>query len=74
MAKYSLEIIPEPKKNSRTVLYTDKKIQYFKGAGNDNYYCGSCEYLLCESITRSQIQMLILKCPECGGYNELKGS
>jgi len=74
MAKYSLEIIPKPAKDTRTVLYTDNKIIFFKGGGSDNYYCGCCDYLLCESITRTQIQNIVLKCPECSAYNELKGS
>lgn len=74
MAKYSLEVIPAPQKTAKSVFISNNKIQFFKGNGVDNYYCGSCGFLLCESVHRSQIVNIVLKCPSCLAYNELKGT
>lgn len=73
MAKFSLDVIPEPEKNTRAILVINQKTPIFKGNGNDDYCCGSCGFVLCESVFRTQIKNLVLKCPECMAYNEIRG-
>jgi len=73
MPKYNLEVIPEPEKNTRVILVNINKIPVFKGQGDDNYYCGSCGFLLCEKIHRTQIKNIVLKCPGCKAFNEIRG-
>jgi len=76
MADYLMEVIPEPSKGTRAVLRLgpDAKAVFFKGEGGDNYLCGTCQTVICEKIDRGQLANLVFLCPNCGCYNELKGT
>ena len=76
MSNFIMQIIPEPKPGTASVLIFDKKGKYafFKGQGNDNYLCGVCKNVICENMDRGQIINLVFKCPNCDNYNIIKGT
>ena len=74
MTDFIMEIIPEPPAGTASVLVFGKKGKhaFIKGTGEDNYLCGTCRNVLCEKITRGQVQNLVFKCPNCDSYNFIR--
>ena len=67
--KKKLSIITRPREGSRTVIES-KVSPAFKGGGDVDYVCGSCEALIAEKVHRGQIKNIVVHCPRCGQYNE----
>jgi DNA-directed RNA polymerase subunit RPC12/RpoP len=67
-----LDIIDEIDKD-RTILETKSNTlrTFFRGEGNINYVCGKCSRLLAENIWELSLSNIILKCPNCGLYNNI---
>ena len=69
-------MIPKPKENARTVLVLkpdpDLPSIVIKGVGNLNLLCGYCEYVLCEKVGIGHIRNVVLKCPVCNNYNDIR--
>lgn len=76
MSNYLLEVIPEPKPGTATVLVHAKKGEnsFIKGDGTDNYQCGVCKNILAEKVARGQIINIVFKCPNCDSFNMVKGT
>jgi len=74
MTDFIMEIIPEPPAGTASVLVFGKKGKhtFIKGTGEDNYLCGTCRNVLCENITRGQVQNLVFKCPNCDSFNLIR--
>jgi hypothetical protein len=71
-----MTVISEPEHGTATVLIHGKKgnFVFIKGEGGDNYLCGACKNILCEKVSRGQIVNIVLKCPNCGNFNVLRGT
>lgn len=76
MGNFVMDVIPEPKAGTASVLILDKKGRYsiIKGQGNDNYLCGTCGNVICENIDRGQVAVIVFKCPNCDSFNLIKGT
>ena len=69
MPIHKAEIIPEPEKRTRTVIKKNKS-PAFIGSGDISVFCGECEAILISNIFRGQIKRIVIKCPECGNFND----
>jgi len=76
MANYQMEIIPEPKPGTASVLIRSGKgtLPIIKGQGDVNYVCGACHTVICEHVERGQIINIVFKCPQCQAYNRIRGT
>ena len=76
MTDYLMQVIPEPKAGTASVLVFAKTGKYamMRGIGDTNYLCGTCENVICESMERGQIIGLVFKCPNCGSFNRIRGT
>ncbi len=76
MANIQMEVIPEPKKGTASVLVpgADGSQVMFKGNANDTYICGCCRKPICENIQRGQLINLVFRCFSCGSYNIVRGT
>lgn len=76
MTNIQMEVIPEPKKGTASVLVpgTDGPQVMFKGDADDIYICGCCGKPICENIQRGQLINLVFKCFNCGLYNRVRGT
>jgi phage FluMu protein Com len=67
-----LRIIPQPAKDTRTVLELQGSFPAFKGKGETNLVCGNCGQVLVEGIgADAVIKNIVIKCPRCAAHNEL---
>ena len=67
-----LKVTPEPETGTRTVLLpTPAKTPVIRGSGDVSHACGECEARLIENISAGQLQGIVIRCPECGTFNEL---
>jgi uncharacterized ferredoxin-like protein len=73
---YQMQVIPEPKAGTASVLVFDKKGKFvmIQGSGSANFLCGACQNIICQSMERGQIVNLVFKCPNCGSFNRAKGT
>ena len=69
MPIHKVEIIPEPEKRTRTIIKT-KDIPAFVGNGDISVLCGGCAAILISNIFPGQIKRVVIKCPECGNFND----
>ena len=76
MANIQMEVIPEPKKGTASVLVpgADGPQVMFKDNGNDTYICGCCSEPICENMQKGQLINLVFKCFSCGSYNLVRGT
>lgn len=76
MGKIQMEVIPEPKQGTASVLVpgTDGPQIMFKGAGTEDYICGACGMTICENVNRGMFVGIVFKCFECGSYNHVRGT
>jgi hypothetical protein len=66
-------VIPEPEEGTRSVMVPTHDGPTFKGdlaTVPVICVCGDCGHTLLEGITTSQVQGIVIKCAECGAYNE----
>ena len=69
---HKLKVIPEPKAGARLVLLpTPAKTPVMRGSGDVSHACGECEAHLIENIFAGQLHGTVIRCPECGSFNEL---
>lgn len=76
MPRLQMEVIPEPKPGSASVLVFDKKGKYvmIQGIGSTDYLCGACQNTICKGVEQGQIINLVFKCPDCGSFNRVRGT
>ena len=70
-----LTIIPEPEADSVTLLLPKRgeTLPLIKFDGDLNLLCGKCSEILVEGITEGeQIMNVVVRCPFCRSYNEIK--
>jgi len=66
-----LAVIPEPEPNTRTVLlYTGEGTVVIRGSGPVTMDCGNCGAVLAQNVEMGQLQNLVLRCKNCGAFNE----
>lgn len=70
--KVKLNITPNPLPNTRAVLEPAKNFKgpFFSGEGDIDYICGNCDHILAEGLKEGQIRNIVVRCPNCGMYNE----
>jgi len=54
-----------------TVLVPGPNVLAILGVGNKDIKCSKCGCILAMKIKRPQVQNLAIKCPSCGGLNQL---
>jgi len=76
MNQIQMEVIPEPKLGTASVLVYDKKgrFVFIRGSGDTDYLCGACQSVICEQVERGQVVNIVFKCPNCGSFNLLRGT
>ena len=76
MTNLQMDVIPEPKAGSASVLALAKTGEFaiMRGVGETNYLCGTCQNVICEGMERGQIIEIVFKCPSCGSFNRAKGT
>ncbi len=74
MAKIPLRLIPEPEKDTRTVIvFTGKGTVVMRGeATGRDYVCGNCGATILAGIGRGQVKNIVFKCNACGAFNETR--
>ena len=77
MRRFTLKLptILEPEQNTRTVFVqpaSDKPHAFIRGKGPADLLCGKCEFKLVKGIGPGQITNLVLKCPKCESYNDIR--
>lgn len=70
--RVSLAVIPEPDPNTRTVFEkTGEGTSFIQGFQTGlALVCGNCSSVLAAGIHRQQIRNVVLRCKQCGAYNE----
>lgn len=69
---HKMKVIPEPKAGTRSVLLpTPAKTPVLRGSGDVSHACGGCEARLIENISAGQLRGIVIRCPECGTFNDL---
>ncbi len=66
-----MKIIPEPKRNTRSVLAPAFVGPAIQGSGAVNYDCGACGSTLLQNMEYKQVHNLVIKCRNCGEHNEI---
>ena len=71
-----LKVIPEPKQGTRTVFITDNTDPDFVYVQGDSpagrsFECGRCGRPLIVGVERNQVRNVVLRCPQCGSYNDM---
>ena len=76
MTNYQMDVIPEPKPGTASVLVFAKtgKFAIMRGVGTTNFLCGACQNVICEGMERGQITEIVFKCPNCGSFNRATGT
>jgi DNA-directed RNA polymerase subunit RPC12/RpoP len=76
MANIQMEVIPEPKQGTASVLVPSPNGPQimFKGSSSDNYICGACGKTICQNVNRGMFINLVFKCFECGSFNRVRGT
>jgi DNA-directed RNA polymerase subunit RPC12/RpoP len=69
MPDIKLKVIPEPAKGTRAIIRRDKA-PLMRSEGPVNYVCGKCGTVLLESIQKGQVTGIVLRCPQCGSFND----
>ncbi|NOU00060.1 MAG: SEC-C domain-containing protein [Gallionella sp.] len=71
--KIALKIIPEPDPGTRAVFeMTNNANILFQGFETEiGLVCGACSKVLAAGINREQIINVVLKCNQCGAFNEV---
>lgn len=76
-----MEVIPEPAKNTASVLVrtnilyvTKAPFAAMSGVGDTDYVCGACKVVLAAKVSRGQIANMVLRCPACKSFNSIRGS
>lgn len=71
-----MKVIPKPKEEAATIFIAPegKKFAFIKSSGNDNYLCGTCNFIICENVDPGQVMNIVFKCPNCGSYNVIFGN
>ncbi len=77
MRRFTLKLptIPQPAQDTRTVFVQaapDKPHAFIQGKGPADLLCGKCEFKLVKGIGPGQITNLVLKCPKCESYNDIR--
>lgn len=69
----SLKVIPEPDPNTRSVfIYDGEGTTAFQGYdSNLELVCGNCSSPLVSGINRNQINNIVIRCKQCGKFNEV---
>jgi hypothetical protein len=67
-----LRVIPEPEPNTRSVIvFTGEGTVVMRGPKpNIVMECGNCAASLVEGVPVANLQSLVLRCPNCGAFNE----
>ena len=72
MPTVTARVIPQPKKDARTVLIGDTlEGPFIKGNGSTTYICGVCRNILVENVYHGQIRNIVFRCPKGQSYNEI---
>lgn len=74
MPDEKMHVIPEPAEGARAVIAGGRAplIKGEPGAGSASYSCGSCGTVLIEGVETDQVGGIVLKCPNCGSYNQVE--
>lgn len=70
-----LQVITEPKPNTRSVIAYEGKgtVAVKAGKGKYNFTCGSCGAVLIEGATEvKQISDIVIKCNRCQSFNDAR--
>jgi hypothetical protein len=70
MRKIKLKPVPKPKEEERTV-FEAKVAPIFRGGGDIDAICGSCDTILLKSVLEGQIRQVVVRCVNCGNYSEV---
>jgi predicted RNA-binding Zn-ribbon protein involved in translation (DUF1610 family) len=76
-----MEVIPEPAKNTASVLvltmpsYVSKTpFAVISGSGETDYVCGACNVVIASRVDRGRIVNLVFKCLNCQSFNVVRGT
>lgn len=69
--RMALNVIPRPDPDTRSVFEkAGGDSVFFVGTGEDQLDCGGCGAPLAVAVSRDQFHGLVLRCVECGAYND----
>lgn len=70
--RIQLAVIPEPDPDTRTVFEkTGEGTVLFQGFDTElGLVCGTCAAVLAAGLQREQLRAIVLRCKNCGSYNE----
>jgi DNA-directed RNA polymerase subunit RPC12/RpoP len=74
MLVFNMKVIQEPKDATRTILNPKFAGPVMSGGGNITYKCGSCESILLKDVKYKSAEDMVIKCAQCGSYNEIPTS
>jgi hypothetical protein len=69
-----LKIIPQPQPDTITLLIPkpQEALPLIKCDADLNLVCGNCGVILVEGIIENEIRNIVIRCPICKQYNEIK--
>ncbi len=69
----TLEVIPKPLENTRSVIEFENIGNRITGESADGVtlICGECGSILVEKLNRNQIRNIVIRCPSCKSYNNV---
>lgn len=81
MPKIQMEVIPEPEKDTASVLVLSgpsfasaTPFAVIRGGGDTDYVCGGCRATLASQVRRGQLISMVLKCLKCDSFNVIRGT
>jgi len=78
--KIQMSVIPEPTKNSASIIENEPNFAHadpytlIRGSGDTDYLCGACRVPLAISASQGKIINIVLKCGKCSSYNAIRGT
>lgn len=67
---FMMQVVPEPPEGTGNVILPEKPFEpTIRGDGLQNYLCGKCKKIICETVQIEQIKDAIVKCGYCGVFN-----
>lgn len=79
--KIHLTVLPKSETENKSVLIRSNFLftsinpfSIMQGQGDTDYLCGACDATLANSVNRSQIISIVIKCGNCNAYNNVKGT
>ncbi|MYD65444.1 MAG: hypothetical protein F4X26_05620 [Chloroflexi bacterium] len=72
MASEQLVVVELPEGGKPRIILDRDELPLLRRDGDTEYRCGACDVVLAEQVWQWEVRNLVLRCPSCGAYNEVR--